>query len=411
MQGELTDASIETLLGGAAAARRAEVADRREPGLRLRLGPDGASWSVMTYTLSGSRVRVPVGAWPAVGADEARAFAGALKTTFHRAHTTDETSLSLRALLDRYEARRLSQLRKGAVMARALRLGLADILSMEASRVGRRDICTVIDDMADRAPVNANRTLAYAKSFFSWSVGRGYLEVNPAAAITKPTRERARERTPSLEEVREIWRGAGTLGYPFEPVIRLLILTAMRRDEAGAMRVAEIELNGGADEACWVLPAERSKNGRAIRVPLAPAAVQIVREVLAAHPTHDTFLFTTTGRSAPSGWSRAKARLDKAIAANRRANGRSDNMPAWRLHDLRRAFATGACDLLQIDPAVADRCLNHVGSSTTSTVARIYGRSEMFSQRREALRKWADLVTGAVEDSDLDTARRVGRAF
>jgi integrase len=397
LQGDFTDVSIKTMLSGATTRKRAEIADRREPGLRLRLGPDGATWSVMTYTLSGSRVRVPVGAWPAVGVDEARSFAGALKATFQQPHAPDEPTLSLRTLLDRYEARRLSQLRKGAVMARALQLGLADILPLEASLIGRREISAAIDDMADRAPIHANRVLAYAKAFFGWCVGRGYLDANPATNISKPTVERARTRTPSLEEVREIWRAAGTLGYPFGPITQLLILTAMRRDEIGAMRVDEFEDQNATGESCWVLPAERSKNGRAIRIPLPPPAAGIVREVRAAHPSNEIFLFTTTGRTPPSGWSRAKARLDKAIAAQRRANDRSQDMAPWRLHDLRRSFATGACDLLRIDPVVADRCLNHVGSGTTSTVSRIYGRSEMFDQRRDALRRWADLVTGVVD--------------
>ena len=70
-------------------------------------------------------------------------------------------------------------------------------------------------------------------------------------------------------------------------------------------------------------------------------------------------------------------------------------MAPWRIHDFRRSFATGACDHLRIDPVVADRCLNHVGASTTSTVARVYGRSEMIAQRRDALERWAALVTDA----------------
>jgi site-specific recombinase XerC len=48
--------------------------------------------------------------------------------------------------------------------------------------------------------------LAYAKAFFSWGVGRGYIEVNPAAGISKPTREVARERTPDLQDLIQICR-------------------------------------------------------------------------------------------------------------------------------------------------------------------------------------------------------------
>ena len=103
-------------------------------------------------------------------------------------------------------------------------------------------------------------------------------------------------------------------------------------------------------------------------------------------------MFSTTGRSPVSGWSRAKARIDAIIQIRRGERGILEAMPAWRLHDLRRAFATAACDVLQIDPAIADRCLNHVGASTTSVISRVYARNELFEQRREALERWAELL-------------------
>lgn len=72
--------------------------------------------------------------------------------------------------------------------------------------------------------------------------------------------------------------------------------------------------------------------------------------------------------------------------------------------DLRRSFATNACDVLQIDPAVADRCLNHVGASTTSTISRVYGRNEMFEQRRDALRKWSAFFGETVANGQTPSA-------
>jgi integrase len=127
-------------------------------------------------------------------------------------------------------------------------------------------------------------------------------------------------------------------------------------------------------------------------VPLSAPARAIVEAAVAARPAGSPFLFSTTGVSAVSGWSKAKARLDGVIA---KARERRDVDPVahWRLHDLRRSFATAACDELGVDPAVADRCLNHVGASTTSTISRVYGRSEMYQQRASALRAWADLIT------------------
>ena len=126
-----------------------------------------------------------------------------------------------------------------------------------------------------------------------------------------------------------------------------------------------------------------------------------------ARATKDPFVFTTRGDRSISGWSKAKARLDRIIADRRLAHDpSSEPMVPWRFHDLRRSFATHACDVLHIDPAVADRCLNHVGASTSSTVSRIYARNEMFDQRRDALIAWAELIEcGLRSGRQADVAR------
>jgi integrase len=346
----------------------------------------------------GERIRMRLGFWPSIKVANARE--GARRVKRQLKATLGETAdvMTVRDLLDLYDRRRLSQLRRGSGALRSLEAGLSHVLERDAMLVTRRDISVGIDRIADHAPVHANRTLAYMKAFFSWAVGRGYLEINPAAAMAKPTREVARDRALDLFELAEIWRAAGALGYPFGHAVRLLILTAARRDEVTAMRVNELELNSEV-EWCWTIPPERSKNGRAIRVALPALAVSVLRHALAARPLNSPFVFTTNGTGPISGWSKAKARLDAGIAKNRSVTGVNGRlMPSWRIHDFRRSFATLACDVLMVDPAVADRCLNHVGASTASTISRVYGRNEMFEQRRDALRRWVALIENGCRD-------------
>ena len=351
----------------------------------------------------------------------------------------------LGALMERYAAEVLSHLRTGDKQRRSLRRIIDPLAHVLSTDVSDAMVEEIIDDIAQTAPVHANRILGYFSAFCSWAVGEramissrwavvrpaeerprdrrlsleesrdgihanrvlAYAKARPApggpsaAAIwkptlrrpyPKPTREIARDRTPTIEEVAEIWRAAETLGYPFGHIVQLLILTAARRDEVGAMQLSEPHLPEGGDEGCWTLPSSRSKNGRALRNPLSPLARRVLERALVARVADGPFVFTTTGRTPVSGWSRAKIRLDAVIAQHRRQRGELADMPSWRVHDLRRAFATAACDVLRVDPAVADRCLNHVGAGTTSTVARIYARSEMYDQRRDALNRWAELI-------------------
>src|SRR3954452_21822239 len=97
---------------------------------------------------------------------------------------------------------------------------------------------------------------------------------------------------------------AEAVGWPFGPCVKLLILTAQRRDEVAHMRWSEIDL----DAAMWTLPRERAKNDKAHEVPLPPMAVEVLRSL----PRLDSvdMVFTTNGRTPISGFSKIKNRLD-----------------------------------------------------------------------------------------------------
>ena len=141
------------------------------------------------------------------------------------------------------------------------------------------------------------------------------------------------------------------------------------------MRWGEIDF----DKACWTIPGSRTKNGVEHIVHLSAPARAILRD-LGGDGATEGLIFTTTGVTPISGISKAKARLDKA-------SGVTD----WRLHDFRRTAVTHMVDL-GINPAVADRILNHVAASTMSLVQRTYQRSALIDQRRHALDAWADRV-------------------
>jgi integrase len=390
-----TEAGIASLMKRSGSDPR-ELTDPTLPDLRLRIGSGVAHWTMVGGATGGVRLRMTLGAWPALGLSDARNAVFKLKGGDGR--PSDQRGSTVSLLLERYKMRRLAQLKTGEGVSKALDHTLRDILQRHPSTVTRRELAEIIDIASDSAPVRANRCLAYTKAFFTWCVGRGYIDTSPATGITKPTLERARERTPSLPELVEIWEAADEMGYPFGTAIQILILTAARREEVCQMEWAEISDVGGV-APCWSLPSYRSKNGRALRSPLAALTANLLHKAKGAQAPPSRYVFTTGRVERPiSGWSKAKIRIDRIIGERRLARSTSaPDFPPWRIHDLRRSFATLACDELQIDPAIADRCLNHVGASTTSTISRVYGRSEMFEQRRDALQRWSELIAKAVE--------------
>jgi integrase len=160
------------------------------------------------------------------------------------------------------------------------------------------------------------------------------------------------------------------MAYPFGAAVQLLTLTGARREEVGTMKWAEIDLAAGV----WTLPAARAKNGVEHVIPPSDAAIDILESL--PRIGRSGFVFTTTGETSVSGWSRAKSTLDAA-----------SGVAGWTIHDSRRTFATGLAGLGVALPMV-EKILNHVLGSFGS-VAGVYQRFAFADEKREALGKWA----------------------
>jgi integrase len=230
-----------------------------------------------------------------------------------------------------------------------------------------------------------------------------------------PTKERTRDRVLSDDEIRWFWQGCEEIDWPFGPLFKLLLLTAQRRDEVAGVVRSEIDL----ENRVWAIPRYKTKTDRGHEVHLSKLAIVVLRQLPRITNGHgEALIFTVTGDTSVSGFSRAKRRLDAAmLRAHRRALGLPENdrelrkqlgfptnkllpveIPDWRLHDLRRTATTGMARL-NIPPHVVDKVLNHA-SGTIRGVAAVYNRFEYLEERRAALEAWgryvANLVTPAV---------------
>jgi integrase len=212
-------------------------------------------------------------------------------------------------------------------------------------------------------------------------------------AATLAPQPSARARVLSDAELADVWTASEGLGEKPRAFVRLLILTAARRDEVAGIRAGEIDLEAGL----WRLPAERTKNGQAITLPLGALALAELRAVWPAEPPGpDWRLLGRFAGEAFSGFSRVKARLDGALAEARARRAAGADPPApWRIHDLRRTARTGMTRL-GVPKDHAEAALNHV--SSRSALERTYDRHDYAPEVLAALRTWQAYVAGLVGD-------------
>lgn len=246
--------------------------------------------------------------------------------------------------------------------------------SLPLAGVQRVDVAKHLREIANvsgpQAALRARRTLS---TVYVWAIGEGLAESNPVVGTNAPAIEVRRDRVLSRNELRAVWNACPAID-DFGRIVRLLILTGQRRDEVAGMKWAEVDIANSV----WRIPASRTKNGRLHDVPLSHQAL----DVIASAPRLAGREHVFGSAAGPfSGFSKAKARLDKQLAFS----------DPWRLHDLRRTTATGMADI-GVLPHIIEAVLNHI-SGHKAGVAGIYNRSTYTNEKRDALDRWAHLLT------------------
>lgn len=417
---------------------RDEISDTKRTGLRLRVYPTRAVWMYEKRVKGGAKRKHTFGtycSWSlagkredgALGLAEARALALEIEAEaargFDRVLATQQarreqeraaaTAHTLQSVLDDYDELHLSNLKRQRERKRQLEDALGKHLAQPIGDLTRANLQKPIDDKAKEGKLfMANRIRAALKHFTRWAWRREYLEQDIGDRLERATKEQIRERVLSLEEIRTIWKKTYELGDLWGPPVRLLILTVQRRTSINNLRKSELELS----KTRFKKTISQEKNDRGHITHLSSPALSEIEAVLSrreqakaearkskksgstpAKSATSDLLFTTTGRTPISGWSKMKARLDELLG---------EDIEPWRLHDFRTAFATHMAER-GTSESVVDRVLNHAATgSKPSAVARVYNQAELLAERAVALDKWAELVTR--ESADVMTLRGTG---
>lgn len=407
----LTDRGIAALK---AKAQRYEAWEDGRTGLGLRVSPAGRKSWIYMYRFEGKPRRMTLGTYPGVGLADARVKHAKARVDLEKGidpgakqierRRADRAAETVADLVEEYlEKWARPRKRSAHEDERILRKDVLPIWgARKAKDIKRRDVIKLLDGIAERgAPIQANRTLAVIRKMFNFAISRDIVDATPVAMVKAPSKENQRDRVLSGEEIRTLWQGLdiAPMSEGVKLALKLQLVTAQRKGEIVKATRAEFDL----DEQIWTIPAERSKNGQAHRVPLSNLAIELIRTAQGVADADKLF---------PSPWLFPSPTVDGPIttravnyALTRSQLGIENITP----HDLRRTAASGMTSL-GINRLVVSKVLNHVEKGVTA----IYDRHGYDAEKRHALESWAsrleEIVSGKPATSNVVSLTTAGEA-
>jgi len=224
--------------------------------------------------------------------------------------------------------------------------------------------------------VLANRVVALLSKMFTFAIDAEIVDASPMARFKRPTKEQARDRVLTEDEIRTFWTATETLDAPMRAFWRLRLLTAQRSVEVNTMKWADVDLDGG----WWTIPATVAKNGLSHRVPLSGSALTILTDL---RTLLDAEL--QARRDAGKDAKEPVYILDGARGKRQQSEAAAEfGIDDFHGHDLRRTaaslMASAGCARL-----VIGKVLNH----SEHGITKVYDRHSYDPEKKIALDTWA----------------------
>ena len=283
-------------------SRRLELRDDDEPGLVLRVTPNGSrSWSVRYVAPGGEHRRQPLGRYPEVTLARARLLARKTKGQVAEKIDVVGEDQKAKASADRQKLDRLDTLAENyfADSARGTHKPRArakaprsikeernywerDIKPALGARpvpsISRKEIIAFVDGMTRRSPSAGRHCHTLLRQLMSYAVMKEIIAANPALNVAT-VQPKPRTRFLTDAELGTLWpalvsRSGTRLSPEMSLLLRMLIVTPLRVSEVAGMRWSEIDRT----RKLWIVPAERMKGKRIHAMPLNVLAMSILDE-------------------------------------------------------------------------------------------------------------------------------------
>jgi integrase len=243
------------------------------------------------------------------------------------------------------------------------------------------DVLRVLDVIWKKKSVTADRIRNRIEAIIDWSVVRGHRpagtnpakwkghldQVLPAARQIAPVQHHPALPYSDLPKFMSDLDRYDSIGAR---ALKFAILTATRTGEVTGAKWSEIT------DGVWTIPGSRMKAGKEHRVPLVPAAL----DLLQALPREDGNPFVFIGAKPGCGLGR------QPMARMLGIMGRSDTT----VHGFRSSFRDWAAEQTNYPREIAEQALAHsVGDATE----RAYRRGDALAKRRALMGAWARFCT------------------
>jgi integrase len=398
--------------------REYAVWDAQLLGFGVRVRPTGGKSYVVSYRVGSGRsapkTRLTIGAVGKITPEQARTLAlsilGAVASgrdpAKERRKAKAAAENTLRNVAENYLAREGGQLRTVDVRRATLqRLVYPALGARQIDEIKRSEINRLLDNIEDdHGPRMASLTLAYLRRLMNWHAARSDDFRSPIVRGMGRGVTTKRDRVLTNDELRAFWKASETWEHPFSRLLRFILLTATRRQEAAGMKWSELK------ERTWTIPASRYKTKLDFEVPVSDAAWHVLatapllaelRQGMSERGNqHNTvtpkegIVFTTTGKSLMGGFSKFRRQFDALMLNELRqaAIERGDDpdkvaLPRWTVHDLRRT-ARSLMTQAGVPPDHAERALGHV----IGGIRGVYDRHGYFEEKRHAFEALAEHI-------------------
>jgi integrase len=397
----ITDRTLQALKPAPAGKHR-DIWDR--DGFGVRVSDKGTKTFVLMarYPGSSNPTRRAIGHYPTVSLAAARATASqwrewiavgkdpAVEIERQRFAEQQKSATTFAAVAEDFIRDKLPGERKGVEVERELRRIFLSVWGKRPiTDITPLDVRNAIKKFKDEGKTfQAHNSLALARRLFNWAIAQHCygIEASPCDKL-KPKdiigAKRSRTRILSDAELRAAWSATETLGYPYAPLFRLLMVTGQRKSEVGEARWSEFDLA----KKIWTIPVDRMKADAAHVVPLSDDAIAILTS-LPKFNRGDHLFTTTFGKIPVNGFHKAKMCFDAVVNAKL-----GYKAPPWTLHDIRRTVRTQLSAIPSISDLVRELVIGH----TKPGLHKIYDQYAYLDEKRSALDAWAVRLRSIIE--------------